>query len=308
MVRGTGTAMMEHVRNLLAPALLLTALLVPSACGTGPAGPAAAPTPERATATAAPGPVAAVTVPAGVTPPPAGAVADYQLGGPYEPAADVRVVVRDRTAAPAPGLYSICYVNAFQTQPDENGSWFAQHPDLLLRDGEGRLVEDEGWPGEYLLDTSTPQRRAALAEVVGAWVDGCADAGYQAVEPDNLDSATRSGGALRMEDAYAFAALLAERAHARGLAFAQKNTPDTTAGQARAAGFDFAVAESCQVYAECDAYTAVHGDRVLEVEYSDDGAENFAAACAARGGTISVVYRDREVLPRGVPGYEFDRC
>ncbi|PRY14488.1 endo alpha-1,4 polygalactosaminidase [Kineococcus rhizosphaerae] len=298
-------------RPPLWPVLLLAGL---GACGADAPEPRAAPTPTVSAApaptTSATAPTSAPTVPGApaVLPPPTGVVADYQLGGAYPPAADVRVVSRDRTAEPVPGVYSICYVNAFQTQPDENGYWFAQHPDLLLHDARGALVEDDGWPGEYLLDTSTPEKRAALAGIVGGWVDGCADAGFQAVEPDNLDSATRSGDLLTMDDAYAFATLLAERAHARGLAIAQKNAPGTSAAQARAVGFDFAVAESCQVYAECADYTAVHGDHVIEVEYSDDGPENFQAACAARGSRISVVYRDRNLLARGVPGYEFDRC
>jgi hypothetical protein len=245
--------------------------------------------------------------PPGVTPPPAGAVVDYQLGGPYEPNWDVEVVTRDRTVEPAAGLYSICYVNAFQTQPDEGDFWLTEHPDLLLR-VDGQLVEDEGWPGEYLLDFSTPDKRTALAEVVGAWIDGCADAGYSAVEPDNLDSATRSDGALELTDAYAFATLLADRAHARGLAIGQKNTSETTAEQAHAVGFDFAVTESCAVYDECEAYSDVYGGHVIEIEYSEDGYENFEQACTARGGTISILYRDHDVLPRGVPGYEFDHC
>nr|WP_246315749.1 endo alpha-1,4 polygalactosaminidase [Kineococcus aurantiacus] len=281
-----------------------------AACAGGPdPSPGAGPPTATGPSTGAPGPSPVTTPgPVAVAPPPPGAVADYQLGGPYPPAAGVRVVTRDRTADPVPGLYSICYVNAFQTQPGEEDLWFTRYPDLLLRDGDGSLVEDADWPGEYLLDTSTPQKRAALAEVVGAWVDGCADAGFQAVEPDDLDSATRSGGALTMDDAYAYASALSARAHARGLAVAQKNAPGTTAAQARAAGFDFAVAESCQVYDECSAYREVHGDHVIEVEYADDGPQNFADACAARGAEVSVVYRDRDLLPRGVPGYEFDRC
>jgi hypothetical protein len=296
---------MQDVRALpaLAGVLLLVAL---GACGADDAEPTS--TPRAPSSSASSSTTASPTTEPGVELPPVAAVADYQLGGPYDPAADVRVVSRDRTAAPVPGLYSICYVNAFQTQPDENDFWFAQHPDLLLRDGDGGLVEDSGWPGEYLLDTSTPDKRTALATIVGTWIDGCADAGFQAVEPDNLDSATRAGGALTMDDAYAFATLLADRAHARGLAIAQKNTSETTAEQAHGVGFDFAVTESCQVYAECGAYTDVYGDHVIEIEYSDDGAQNFDDACAARGGVISVVYRDRDVLPRGVPGYEFDHC
>jgi hypothetical protein len=46
------------------------------------------------------------------------------------------IVSRDRTASPAAGLYNICYVNGFQIQPDEEALWLAEHPDLILRDGQ----------------------------------------------------------------------------------------------------------------------------------------------------------------------------
>ena len=86
---------------------------------------------------------------------PAGGRFDYQLGGAYPPAAAVTIVARDRGAAPAEGLYSICYVNAFQTQPEEAAWWRKNHPDLLLRTEGGGEVEDKNWQGEYLFDTST---------------------------------------------------------------------------------------------------------------------------------------------------------
>lgn len=51
---------------------------------------------------------------AGVVLPPVDARFDYQIGQPYAPPSGVTVVSRDREAAPAAGLYTICYVNAFQ--------------------------------------------------------------------------------------------------------------------------------------------------------------------------------------------------
>jgi hypothetical protein len=78
-----------------------------------------------------------------------------------------------RTAAPLAGAYSICYVNAFQTQPEELRWWRAHHRSLLLH-RRGREVHDPGWPGEVLLDTSTARKRAAIAKVLGGWIDGCA--------------------------------------------------------------------------------------------------------------------------------------
>ena len=57
--------------------------------------------------------------PAPVALPPPNAGLDYQLGGAYPPPGDVKIVSRDRTDAPAPGLYNICYINGFQAQPNE---------------------------------------------------------------------------------------------------------------------------------------------------------------------------------------------
>src|SRR5690349_4243867 len=74
--------------------------------------------------------------------PPVNAGVDYQLGGAYPPPAGVEVVSRDRNAAPAAGIYNICYVNGFQIQPDEEQMWMDQYPDLILRDGNGDPVID----------------------------------------------------------------------------------------------------------------------------------------------------------------------
>ncbi|WP_239091725.1 endo alpha-1,4 polygalactosaminidase [Streptomyces sp. SID14478] len=259
----------------------MTAALV-SACSSGAAAP------ER---------------PPHVVRPTADADFDYQIGGPYRPPSGVRAVARDRGAAPARGLYNICYVNAFQAQPDALDWWRANHPDLLLRDAHDRLVIDEDWD-EALLDLSTAAKRARLAKIVGAWFDGCADAGYQAVEPDNLDSYTRSQGLLTSSDAVAFAKLLAGRAHAAGLAVGQKNTAELLSRHA-ATGFDFAVAEECARYDECGQYASAYDDRVFVIEYR---AADFARACRAWGARLSIVLRDLDVRPAGAKGYVRKAC
>jgi hypothetical protein len=52
-----------------------------------------------------------------------------------------------------------------------------------------------------------------------------------------------------------------------------------------------------------------YGDRVIEIEYPDNGGEKgFAAACQARGAKISIVYRDRDVLPAGKRGFLEEHC
>jgi len=243
-----------------------------------------------------------------VTAPPVAARVDYQLGGPYTPAKGAQVVIRDRTEPAVPGVYSVCYVNAFQTQPDQAAWWTSRYPTLVLKDARGRPVQDPDWPGEYLLDTRTAATRGALATVVGRWVDDCAAKSYRAVELDNLDSWLRSGDRLTTAGNLAYAKLLTDRAHVKGLAVAQKNAPELTTAQVRSTGFDFAVAEECEVYDECGAYTAVHGRRVIEIEYTDNDRQAFRDACATRGRTISVLLRDRDVLPRGQTGYVSQYC
>ena len=205
-----------------------------------------------------------------VVPPPADARWDIQLGGPRDVPDDVAIVERDRTAEPLGG-YDICYVNGFQSQPD-----------------------DERWTDqEYIFDISSADKRDALREIVGPWIEGCADDGFDAVELDNLDSFTRSDGLLDEEDADAWAEALVGVAHDAGLAAGQKNR---AGWDGTSVGYDFAVVEECGAYDECDAYTEFFGDHVLIVEYTEEG---FAAACDALGGTVPVVYRDVDLAPDG---------
>jgi hypothetical protein len=237
-------------------------------------------------------------------PPPANAGFDYQIGGPYKPPAGVTVVSRDHDAAPAAGLYNICYVNAFQAQPDAASWWKTNHPDLLLHDAKGNLVIDQDW-NEILLDYSTAAKRAALTTIVGGWMDGCASKGYKGVEPDNLDSYTRSKNLLTESEAVAYAGSLVSYAHGKGLAVGQKNDADLSTAKAKQAGFDFAVAEECADYDECGNYTATYGNHVIVIEYSQ---AQFTKACNAYGSTLSIVLRDLDVTAPGSGSYVFKSC
>lgn len=234
------------------------------------------------------------------SPPPRHAGFDYQIGGAYPPAKDVGVVSRDRAARPAPGLYNMCYVNAFQAQPDERDDWPA---DLLLRDRNGRVVIDQDWD-EPLLDIGTPDKRERVAARVGPWIDGCADHGFDAVEPDNYDSYTRSKGLLSARDAKAFMSLLVRRAHRAGLAVGQKNTAEL-APDGHRLGVDFAVAEECGAYDECGVYAEAFDDRVVVIEYTDTG---LRKACSAFGKRLDIVRRDHDVTTPGSNGYVRHTC
>jgi len=227
---------------------------------------------------------------------------DYQLGGAYTPPAGVKIVSRDRTASVAAGLYNICYVNGFQIQPDEEGTWMSDHPDLILRNAAQQPVIDQDW-NEMLIDVSTQAKRVAVAEIVGAWIKGCAAAGFDAVEIDNLDSFSRSNGQLTEDDAVSTMSLFSAAAHAQGLAIAQKNSAELVARRSEL-GTDFVVAEECNRYAECDVYTAAYGDHVLVIEYRradfDKGCANFP--------NLSIVLRDLDLVDPSGANYTYDGC
>jgi hypothetical protein len=129
------------------------------------------------------------------------------------------------------------------------------------------------------------------------------------VEPDNLDSWTRRGvhGAITRADNLAYARLLIVRAHHLGLAIAQKNAVEVAA-QGHRLGFDFAIAEECAVWHECGGYTRAYGRHVIEVEYRDQASSAYSRACRLRSGKISIIRRDRDVVPRGSAGYYYRHC
>lgn len=239
-------------------------------------------------------------------PPTPNAAVSYQLGGDYEPEFEHGIVIRDSTSSPIVGYYNICYLNGFQTQTDQTGWWKKKHRSLLLRK-DGRYVVDGQW-NEVLLDTSTAKKRRAISRVVARWTDGCARRGFNAVEFDNLDSYQRSRGRLTKANSVALAKLLVKRAHLRGLAAGQKNASELGDRGRRVAKFDYAIAEECERYRECDSYRANYGDKLIEVEYTDYSTAVFDRACAARGSQISVILRDRQLRAAGEPGYRYAAC
>ncbi|MEU6852610.1 endo alpha-1,4 polygalactosaminidase [Actinacidiphila alni] len=245
-------------------------------------------------------PDSAGAAPQSVSPPPAHAGFDYQIGGPYTPPAGVSVVSRDHSASPAAGLYNICYVNAFQTQEGAEGEWDS---DLLLRDSGGKVVKDDGWD-EAVLDIRTASKRQRIADKVNGWIDDCAAKGFQAVEPDNFDTFDRFPDYLTKGQAESYIKLLSAHAHSKNLAIAQKNTAQLSDDRT-ANGLDFAVAEECADYNECGDYTAAFGNHVIVIEYSAKGLQK---ACSNWGSQLSVVRRDLDVVPKGTSGYLRQTC
>ncbi|MGV8969806.1 MAG: endo alpha-1,4 polygalactosaminidase [Microbacteriaceae bacterium] len=264
--------------------------------------------------------------------PPANGKWDYQIGGPYTPTTGVQVVSRDRMVAPVPGLYNICYVNVMQTQPNESGQsttnppygttawWLLNHPNVVLKNAAGVPIVDTQW-NEVVFDVRTAAQRTELASVQKPWIQACKDAGYQAIEPDNIDAEVRSSGYLTHADVREYMKLLVPYAHSIGMAIGQKNAITSGSGANGAEwstdgpsfvtvngvtqGFDFAVAEECGAYAECAAFVNMYGGRVFVVEYTASG---FTKGCNAWKNQLSVIQRNVDVRPSSASGYIYKEC
>jgi hypothetical protein len=253
--------------------------------------------------------VGAAQAPRPPTPTP-NAKADYQLGGSYAPVQGVSVVVRDWfTAKPltTSGAYSICYVNAFQTQPNDASS---ARPDLTSAWPKSVVLtqfEDPNWPGEYLINLRTAAHRMTAFNHVKQMINTCAAKGFNAIEFDNLDSWTRLNGLpFGKTQTVAYAKLLADYAHTKRLAVGQKNTVDLGRRNSLVTiGFDFAIAEECGAFDECSGYTAVFANRVIVIEYTDEG---FAKACQTVGASVSVIRRDVDLTTPGNNEYVYASC
>jgi hypothetical protein len=205
-------------------------------------------------------------------------------------------------------VYSVCYINGFQSQPQDADAWLTDHADLLLRGVDGEPVIDPGWPDEMILDTSTSDTRAGIAAVMNNTIATCAASGFDAVEFDNLDSYSRSDGALTQDNNVDLATTLVAAVHAAGMAAGQKNSAELGARGHDEAGFDFAVTEQCARYDECSVYSDVYGDSIIDIEYADDTTRPFAEVCADPATPRFTILRD---LPLGTPtdpGYVYEAC
>lgn len=277
---------------------------------------------------------------ASVTLPTANGGFSYQLGGSYTPEPGATNVSRDRTVAPAgAGYYNICYVNLLQTQPDVPGQstsnppygttqwWKNNYNHLLLKNSSGQVIVDPDW-NEALFDVRTATKRSQLLAIQDDWFQDCANDGYQAIEPDNLDAFLRSSGLITFNHTKEYLKLVIPYVHNIGLAIAQKNTADSPNGYAGigktfvntvspAQGFDFAIAEECAAYSECSTYTADYGNLVLQVEYTDNNPVQtrngvsktaYQWSCQDDGSQRSIILRDRDLRPGGTPGYVHQGC
>ncbi|MHB1500296.1 MAG: endo alpha-1,4 polygalactosaminidase [Candidatus Dormibacteria bacterium] len=180
------------------------------------------------------------------------------------------VVNRQAVAAiHAAGAFAVCYVDA--------GTWESWRPDagLFPRSVLGR---PNGWPGERWLDI---RRLSVLLPIMEARARKCAQAGFNAIDWDNVDGyRNRTGFALTAREQLRYNLALARIAHRLGLAAGLKNDYGQVA--ALAASFDFGVDEQCYQYRECYLLSPFLklGKPVYDTEYR---AANFCPSTRSQG-------------------------
>ncbi|HEX4334500.1 MAG TPA: endo alpha-1,4 polygalactosaminidase [Polyangiaceae bacterium] len=174
----------------------------------------------------------------------------------------------------AKGIKVVCYMDA--------GTYEPGRPDTGDFPTSLKGADVEGWPGELWLDVRpSGPNYAKLQSIMMARFKVCQQKGFDAIEPDNIDSYQNSPGfATKAADQLAYNQWLATTAHGLGLAIFQKNDLDQV--KALEPSFDGILDEECNKYSECDTlapYTAA-GKPAWDAEYTDDG-ETTAKFCDA---------------------------
>jgi endo-alpha-1,4-polygalactosaminidase (GH114 family) len=153
--------------------------------------------------------------------------------------------------------------------------------------------EYEGWPGERWLDI---RHIDLLAPIMSARLDLCAEKGFDALEPDNIDiHKVDTGFAISYEDQLQYAKWLAEEAHARGLSIGLKNAPDQVMDLLPI--FDFAIVEDCffESWQASMLPFIEAGKAVLAAEYTDTGVDFKRVCQLAAEMKFSVILKNRSL-------------
>lgn len=183
------------------------------------------------------------------------------------------------------GRRVICYINA--------GAWEEWRDDAAEFPSSVIGRDYEGWPGEKWLDI---RQIAVLAPLLRRRLDICRAKGCDAIDPDNLDGYTHATGfPLTADDQLAFNRFLAREAHARNMSVGLKN--DFAQAALLAAEFDFAVAESCFLFDECNLLQPFveRGKAIFAIEYTDTAIQFHDVCERARGLKIEPILKNRSL-------------
>ena len=154
------------------------------------------------------------------------------------------------------GKHVVCYVDvgtAEKFRPD-----YGEFPKSVLG-------HSNGWPGEKWLDI---RQAATVDPIMAARFQMCAEKGFDAVEPDNIEAfSNKSGFPITAAQQLTYNEWVAEAAHSLGMAVLQKN--DGEQASELQPFFDGELTEQCNQYSECADYTPYlkAGKPVLNAEY-----------------------------------------
>ncbi len=174
----------------------------------------------------------------------------------------------------AKGIKVVCYMDV--------GTYESGRPDSTDFPEALRGKSVQGWPGEYWLDVEpSGADYATLQSIMRARFQVCKTKGFDAVEPDNLDSyENKPGFSTTSKDQLAYDEWVAETVHGLGMAVFQKNDLDQIS--TLLPYFDGILDEECNKYSECATlapYTKAHKP-AWNAEYVEDG-ETTSAFCSA---------------------------
>lgn len=144
------------------------------------------------------------------------------------------------------GYRVICYMSAGTYEPyREDMQTF--NPAALLDPVAN--FEEERWLD---IRQSQPYLENDIKPIMAARIQRAADAGCDAIEPDNVDGWENTNNVITYSDQLTYNQWIAATAHAAGLSVGLKN--DLPQLSELVNDFDFAVNEQCYAYDECDLY------------------------------------------------------
>jgi hypothetical protein len=160
----------------------------------------------------------------------------------------------------AKARHVICYIDM--------GSWESYRPDAWKYPKSILGNRYPGYPQERFVDIRAIN---VLGPILEHRLDLCAQKGFDAVEPDNIDTyQARTGFPLTAQDQITFNLWLVGQAHQRGLSIGQKNDPAQV--KDLESSFDWALLEECFFYNFCGRFEpyVTSGKVVFDTEYRSD--------------------------------------
>jgi len=152
----------------------------------------------------------------------------------------------------------ICYFSA--------GSYEPGRPDSGNFTASDKGKELDGWPGEYWLDTNSPNVRTIMTSRIQL----AKEKGCDGVDPDNIDAYDNENGlSLTTSDAINYVTFLASVSHGLNMSIGLKN--GGTIVNETLDLMQWEVNEQCEQYGECDTFQPfiAANKPVFHIEYPD---------------------------------------